>query len=232
MELDSVLAGLIFGGVGLMMGLFVYLARRESQRAERWEAAARKLGFSFSRDLPPSVLPLLDHFYIFSRYDSYKAYHAVQGEIEGCRMVTFDAEGIFTDQGRNHIKRFTCILFHAHDLAPLPATVVGGGILQPVLNLFSGEQVEIAAPPPLNRAYRHVGEDGAQQFLFPKNQFVAFYDEAAQTRQPGAGQWLLYSQIAYPAKPEALEAFLTKGLRFFDLFRQPGRLREPKVPLR
>jgi hypothetical protein len=210
MNLDPrTLVALMFAAFALVaVGIFLYIRRREAERSEKVERAARLLGFDFQKERSGLLEAEWAKSHLFQQGRRRHAFNVMKGSVGAREGTLFDYR--YTTGSGNHSRTHRQTVAAIH----LPERRLPGFELRPenvfhkIASAFKYQDIDFSTHPGFSGRYLLRGEDEQAVRRLFETRLLSFFERKTGWSVEGGGDWiLLYRQEKRP-KPEELRTFL------------------------
>jgi hypothetical protein len=208
-----------------MVAMISWAKRRERERSQGLEEAARSMGWSWAAEQPLDVIPGLERFGFFGQGHHRSIRNFVAGERDGVRAAAFDYQFTVGHGKSSSTQRQSVVYLRSATLA-LPAfSVRPEHVLHRVGGAFGYQDIDFPDRPEFSRRCLLRGADeAAVRAAFPEAA-TAFFEGETRWCADGEGEELLLWRGGRLATPAELPGVLAAGMELLGRLRPESRAR-------
>jgi len=214
------IAAFVLGGISVV-GVIIFLVQQyEKKRAELLQAAAESMRFTFSRKAEPGLLERLKHFHLFSQGHSKRIKNVLRGQAGELDVSVFDYS--YRTGGGQHSRHWTqtVILFESDTMRLPQFALRPEHVFHKIGQVFGYRDIDFDSHPEFSKSYLLQGEnEESVRWLFGDDALF-FYEADRKLSTEASGGQLIHYRSDKRVKPEAIQAFITEGVRVLTLFRK------------
>jgi hypothetical protein len=222
MEIPALVFLLVMITAGGAM-LIVWALRRERERSQGMEAAAKALGWSFAAKQPLDVIPGLERFGLFGQGSSRCISSFMAGHKDDVRAAVFDYQ--FTvGSGKTQSTMQQTVAYLRSETLALPAfSVRPEHVFHRIGAIFGWEDIDFPDRPDFSHDCLLRGPDeAAVRAAFPP-EVTAFFEGEAKWCADGEGEELFLWRSGKRLDPAEVPALLASATELLGRFRAESR---------
>lgn len=199
------------------VGFLIVSQHQEKQREEQMQAAAERMGFSFSE----GTLHLRDwlgHFRLFSQGHSRQVRNVMHREIHDIAATLFDYR-YRTSSGKHHQTHQQTVLLLETERLQLPQfSLRPEGMFHKLAGALGYQDIDFETHPVFSENYLLRGDDEAKIRALFSRRVLSYYAQHTGLSTEGEAQQLIYYRAGRRVDPGRMEGFLEEGLEALKLF--------------
>jgi tetratricopeptide (TPR) repeat protein len=208
--------GLVLLAIAAIAGLIIYFDRK---RTAKLEAATKALGFTFRRKATPDDKKLTSGSQLWTVGRRRHIRNIIEvPEVDGARMTLFEFS--YETGGGKHSRTHTQTVarFNSPKLS-LPAfDLRPEGLMSKLVQTLGYKDIDIEGAPTFSKMFQLRGQDDAAIRRLFTAPIVQYCERDKWLWMSGAGNLLWFHRERYRAKPEELQAYVTRAREAFALF--------------
>jgi hypothetical protein len=199
------------------IGFVIVQHYAEKERREKLWAVAMDLGLSFSDEGEPHLRLPRDSFHLFSQGRSRKAYHFMDGSVDGVDVTLFDYRYTTSSGRHSQTHRQTVLLLESERLQLPLFRLRPEHLFHKIAGTLGYQDIDFPLYPTFSDRYllRGPDEDGIRATF--RGEVLDRYPGYGDLCSEGAGRQLICYRANRRVEPAAVAGFVQEGLALLDL---------------
>lgn len=210
-------ATVIVAGIG---AIFFFCYRWQKKRTEALGQVAGELRLIFSPEGDETLMSELGTFHLFSQGHSKKIRNLMRGKVRDLNVAIFDYQYV-DGYGKNSHTWSQTVISLQLEKSTLPSfSLRPENVLHKLVSLMGYQDIDFESNPDFSKKYLLRGRDEAAVRGLFRSWVLTFFEAEPGLWVEGEGNKLIVYRQSAQVNPEAIRAFLDKGLQILDGFQR------------
>lgn len=211
---------IILSVIALIVGLVIYSNKKAAERRRAMQQAANTLGWAFTADAPLSMIPGLEHHYLFSQGHSKKLYNMMYGTVDAGRAAIFDYT-YTVGHGKHSVTHNQSVIYFQSEKLSLPYfSLRPEGFGHKLISALGYQDIDFSNRPDFSSKYLLRGQDEQAIRQTFNEAAMSYYENNLKLCTDGGGNEIFFYRQNIRVEPLNVPALLEWGLNMLTLFQR------------